>query len=184
VPGHAGRGVELPGGDAPGWISVDASPSLNLISGALTISVWVRTSPEPGAGRSTIVARAASAGGVLYSLHLLGDHPALWLNSSQGGSGLAIGNTRLARDQWVHLALVYDGMRARLYADARLVAETTHDLGFAPEISPLTIGGRPGGGIPAIDTFAGRLDEIAVYDRALSPAEVKALADGFLPAVP
>jgi hypothetical protein len=184
VPGHSGQGIELPGGEAPGWISVQSSPSLNLVSHELTISVWLRASPAPGGGRSTIVARAASAGGVLYSLHLLGDRPALWLNSSQGARGMAISATRLRRDQWVHLALVYDGMRARLHADGRVVAEAAHELGFAPEITPLTIGGRPGGAVPAIDTFAGRLDEIAVYDRALTPAEVQALADGLQPAVP
>jgi hypothetical protein len=97
---------------------------------------------------------------------------------------MAVGTTKLPRDRWVHLALVYDGMRARLHLDGRVIAEAAHEIGFAPEVSPLTIGGRPGGGVPAIDTFAGRLDEIAVYDRALSAAEVQALADGFQAAVP
>jgi hypothetical protein len=68
-----------------------------------------------------------------------------------------------------------------LFLDGRTAGAGAHQLGFAPEITPLLIGGSQGYGNSVTDPFAGQFDEIAVYSRALSAAEVRALAAGFQP---
>ena len=55
-------------------------------------------------------------------------------------------------------------------------------LGFAPEVTPLIIGRSQGASASSIiDPFAGTVDEVAVYDRPLNVAEVRALAAGYQP---
>jgi hypothetical protein len=185
VPGRFGQAVQLPGGAAPGWLSVAASPSLNRISTGLSVSVWVRAGNPVGDWRATIVARrSVGAGGFLYSLHVLDGRPGFWLNSSHGARADGSGGQPLPRDRWVHLALVHDDPQAsaRLYQDGDLIAQDESLLGFGPENAPLVVGGSQGSGPGAvIDPFAGAVDELAIYDRPLSVAEVQALAGGFRP---
>lgn len=181
VPGHPGHAIALPGGAMPGWISVKGSPSLDRIAGELSVSVWVRPSTDPAGGSGTILSRAASAGGALYSLHLVGLRPLVRLNSSQASPGVAPGVATVAADRWVHVAFVYDQEHLFIYLDGRPAGAGAHRLGFPPEITPLLIGGTQGYGNTVVDPFAGQLDEIAIYARALSVPEVKALAAGFHP---
>ncbi len=81
------------------------------------------------------------------------------------------GKTAIARWQWHHIALVRDGERVRLYVDGHPDADGTSPAGRA-QIPTLFFGGRSDNS----NNWEGRLDEIAVYDRALSPAEVAKLA--------
>jgi hypothetical protein len=184
VPGRFGQALELPGAPLPGWLSVPSSDSLNRVSIDVSVSLWVRANPA-GEGRATLIARRSpGTGGFLYSVHLEGDRPAFWLNSSHGARAAATSTQGLPRDRWVHLALVHDlrRLRAQLYMDGELAAQAVSPLALPPENSPLVIGGSQGASPGSvIDAFAGRLDEVALYDRPLTRAEVQALAAGFRP---
>lgn len=181
VTGRVGQGIELPGGENPGFISVTTSPSLNQISAGLSVALWLRT-PATLSGRRALIARAASAGGALFGLALVDGRPALWLNSAHAASASFTSSTTLERERWVHLALIYDRASARLYVNGQPAGAVAYQLGFAPEVTPLVIGAAAGGASSlALVPFAGRLDEIAVYDRPLAPAELRALATGYGP---
>lgn len=88
-----------------------------------------------------------------------------------------------AVDRWTHLALTYDGVRLRLYVDGTRVSSRALTGTILRTSDPLWIGGnRPYG-----EYFKGVIDEVRVYDRALSPAEVNAemstpIAAGGIPA--
>lgn len=82
----------------------------------------------------------------------------------------------LVADRWQHVALTYDPVRgsASLYCDGQeiitremgsFVPRTDHDLFLAARIS-----GNP------ISFFQGRLDEVGIYNRALTPAEIRTRA--------
>jgi alkaline phosphatase D len=81
--------------------------------------------------------------------------------------------------RWSHVAATFDSSALRVYLDGKLVA--THKLpipGPCSEFSGLVFGGdRTGTG----QNFAGRLDEIAVWSRALSDAEIRDLDHGGAP---
>ena len=73
---------------------------------------------------------------------------------------------------WYHLAGVYDGRRMVLYVDGEQVAAADAPAGITPlEVSPMAclLGGGPGR-----YPFTGTLDEVSIYSRALSAAEVAA----------
>ncbi|MFW6162966.1 MAG: sulfatase/phosphatase domain-containing protein, partial [Planctomycetota bacterium] len=78
--------------------------------------------------------------------------------------------------EWVHVAVVKDGTTLTCYADGKKVASGAMDFGL-PAL-PFYLGGDPQAGALA----SCLLDEVALYGRALSAAEVQAL--GRLEAAP
>ena len=76
---------------------------------------------------------------------------------------------RLAPGEWHHVAVTRDGASWRLFVDGTNVKTNTDPRAIPGANADLTIG-------RAEDTwFEGLLDEVAIYDRALSVAEVEAI---------
>ncbi|MBI1806936.1 MAG: LamG domain-containing protein [Ignavibacteria bacterium] len=80
----------------------------------------------------------------------------------------------LRGNSWNHAALTYDHTSGvtRLYHDGKIVAQ--EDLGiFLPRMNiPLFFGVRPPSGPHAVGHFSGAMDEVTLYKRALSAAEL------------
>jgi hypothetical protein len=80
-------------------------------------------------------------------------------------------------DDWVHLALVHDGVRARLFVDGKLADEQEAPGAATANDFPLYVGADPDGtGRPA-DAFTGAVDEVrlsrvARYSAPFTPAKV------------
>jgi hypothetical protein len=73
-------------------------------------------------------------------------------------------------NRWSNLAVTYDGTRLRLYVNGTQVSERSVTGAIKTTSDPLWIGGnRPYG-----EYFNGLIDEVRVYDRALTPSEVRA----------
>ena len=71
--------------------------------------------------------------------------------------------------RWTGIALTYDGAAVRLYVDGREVARQAASGRIQTPGTPLWIGGnRPYG-----EHFAGIVDEVRAFDRALSGAEIR-----------
>jgi hypothetical protein len=71
---------------------------------------------------------------------------------------------------WSHLALTYDGAKLRLYVNGELVSSEAVENVDSGSAGPLTIGCDALYGAH----FKGKIDELRVYDRVLSSAEVAA----------
>ena len=175
--------LAFPAAGTPGWVRVDSSPALNEIQEGFTIAVWIRAAAAGGDARRTIAARrAVGPGGYLYSLHLIGDRPGLYIHSNNGAHANLVSPVALPPGTWVHLALVYDRLSARLLVDGQLIAQQPYQLTIGPENSPLSVGASadviPTG---ATDPLGGDLGELVVYDHALGDAEISALATGAQP---
>ena len=74
-------------------------------------------------------------------------------------------------EAWQHIALTFDGSELRGYRDGALMKSTPAHGTLSRDNKPLGIGGNPfrGGG------YRGLIDDVRIYDRALSPDEVGAL---------
>jgi hydrogenase maturation factor HypE len=79
------------------------------------------------------------------------------------------GNTPLPVQAWTHLAATYDGSALRLYVNGVAVNSTPLSGAMVTSAGPLRIGGNTIWG----DYFAGVIDEVRVYYRALTPAEIQ-----------
>lgn len=71
---------------------------------------------------------------------------------------------------WMHVLATYDGDTMRLYVNGALVAERASALELPPERDDLSIGAKQG----KWRFFAGGLDELAIYDHALSASRAYA----------
>ncbi len=82
---------------------------------------------------------------------------------------------------WHHIALTRTGNTARLYVDGTAVGGSIAVLGDALDIDPggLIFGQDQdvlGGGFQATDAWDGAMDNLRIYGRALSAAEIQTLA--------
>lgn len=88
------------------------------------------------------------------------------------GATRHVGTTSVKRWQWHHVALVRDADRWHTYVDGKPDGTGT----WAPEGAAgdvVFLGGRSDGA----DSWEGRLDEIAIFDRALDAATIAELAE-------
>jgi hypothetical protein len=92
-----------------------------------------------------------------------------------GGSTLdgtirqTFGKDPVAPDRWTNVAFVYDGDTERFYVEGSVVATRAAHGRIEASGNPLWIGGnRPYG-----EHFDGLIDEVRVYDRALSAREIR-----------
>ena len=90
------------------------------------------------------------------------------------GAPAIAGRTECARWSWNHVALVRDGANVRVHLNgvARPEIETNAPAAFPVPFDRWFLGGRSDNQ----SNWEGRLDEIAVFDRALSPEEIERLA--------
>jgi len=178
IPTADGRfgGAAALGGD--GWIEVNDQPSLQ-VSRALTVSAWVwldKIGPDYWPG--IVSKRIAYADQTAFSLHL-GTNGEVTVDVGEE-SDRFVSTRFLAKAEWRHVAFVYDGSaeateRVRLYIDGALdTVAFAEESSIAPSSADLLIGNLVNGG----SILEGRIDEVAIWLRALAPTEIQALLSG------
>ena len=72
-------------------------------------------------------------------------------------------------DTWAHVAATYDGATLRLYVDGSLVASVAATGAISTSTGALRIGGNVLWG----EYFQGLIDEVRVYNRALTLSQIQ-----------
>ena len=160
------------------WVTVADAASLDLTN-RLTIEAWVF--PTALNSEETVVLKEAS-GALVYALY--GDNGAqrpgafVRIAGTTGSSTSALGSAVLPLNGWTHLAMTYDGAQLRLFVNGTLVRIVVRTGLMANSAGPLRIGGN------AIwsEFFNGRIDEVRIYNRALTASEI--LTDMTAPVAP
>ncbi|MCX6908121.1 MAG: LamG domain-containing protein, partial [Verrucomicrobia bacterium] len=109
-----------------------------------------------------------------YGIVIQNGHPQARLNIGGGRDNMFVVDSRapLKVEQWNHLAMNYDGDTLRLYVNGEPSGECKIGRKRVPGSEGLAFGRRQdncGDGYH----FRGVVDEIRLYDRALTPAEVR-----------
>jgi Concanavalin A-like lectin/glucanases superfamily len=165
VAGRYGNALSFNGTNAR--VFVNAASSLDL-GGEMTLEAWVQPTASQSGWR-TIVQREVDA----YFLN--GSHDGVALGPSGGGtlggSTTFTGATSaMAIGAWTHLALTYDGSLLQLYVNGVPTASQSVSGAISSSGNPLWIGGNN----PYGEYFNGLIDEVRVYNRALSQTEIQA----------
>ncbi|MCI0669398.1 MAG: LamG domain-containing protein, partial [Myxococcaceae bacterium] len=88
---------------------------------------------------------------------------------TNGGLRTVHGTSRLPLNTWTYLTGTYDGTTLRLYVNGNQVASQAVTGVMVTSNAPLRMGGNSIWG----EFFSGRIDEVRIYDRALTPAEIQ-----------
>ncbi|MGI9111088.1 MAG: LamG-like jellyroll fold domain-containing protein, partial [Gaiellaceae bacterium] len=162
--GKFGNALSFNGTNAS--VTVADSSSLDLTTG-MTIEGWVR--PTTVTSFRTLLVKERP-GGLVYGLYASSD-------TNRPQSQVTVGSTARLLDgiaaipagAWTHLAVTYDGTTQRLYVNGTQVATLAVAGTILTSTSPVKIGGN------SIwdEWFNGLIDEVRIYNRALSAAELQ-----------
>ena len=147
------------------WVTVADAASLDLTSG-MTIEAWVN--PATGTGWRSVVLKEI-AGGLAYALYSANNasRPAGYVHMTVD-NGLN-GTSAVPLNTWTHVALTYDGATLRMFVNGVQVSSlaVTGSIVVAP--GALRIGGDSVWG----EYFKGLVDEVRIYNRALTATEIQ-----------
>lgn len=164
--GHTKGALSFDGTDA--LVSVADSPSLEL-SGGMTLEAWVEPTAL-GTDWRTVLVKEQPPDDLAYALYAntgkTGPSAHVFTNDAER---LLKDATVLAADRWTHLATSYDGTTLRLYVNGVQVASAAVNGLIAASNGALKIGGNTIWN----EWFAGAIDDVRVYKRALTAAEIK-----------
>ena len=171
TPGVAGLALVVNGTNQ--YASALDNATLDLTTG-ITMAAWIR--PEQFATQD-IIKKAINGGTNGYELSLSAPSSS-WpqkvffrLNQQTNGDTYRINSTTLYPidgSTWMHVAATYDGATMRLYINGTLEGSLAMPPPIATNANPLGIGAQSDGARP----FKGRLDDVRLYGRALSDAEI------------
>jgi hypothetical protein len=163
VSGKYGNALTFNGSNA--LVTVSNAASLQLTS-AMTLEAWVFPTTVDSAWRDVIY--KGDDNYYLMAMSNNSSHPVA--GTILGGVyAEAIGPNALTTNTWAHLAATYNGATVRLYVNGVQVASRTQSGTIASSTNPLQIGGDSIYG----QYFAGRIDEVRIYNRALSVTEIQ-----------
>ena len=152
-------------------VTVPDANSLDLTSG-MTLETWVRPTAQTSWRTALLKETAGNLTYALYTSSAFGGsgtaRPSAWIDAQNVGATQA-----LPVNAWSHVATTYDRTTWRLYVNGTQVATRAYTGAIPVSTGALRIGGNSIWG----EWFAGQLDEIRVYDRALTAAEVVADRD-------
>jgi len=144
-------------------VKVDDASALNFTS-AITIAAWINA--ETWEGKNARIMQKGN-GDDQYRL------TSEWDNMSFDLMNVGRLDTSLPpTGKWVHIAATYDGSQMCIYYDGEQVASKLAQGSIATTCDPLNIGTKKDVGAPSTDHFKGRLDDVAIFDHALSPQEI------------
>ena len=157
--GKYGKAILFNGTSA--LVNIPNSPLLQLRT-AMTLEAWVNPSRLTGVWRDVIYKANDN-------YYLEADSTSA-KPATRGAAGSPLfGTGKLSTNAWTHLAGTYDGITVRLYVNGVQVSSRAQTGQIAISTNPLQIGGDSAYG----QYFPGTIDEIRVYQRALSAAEIQ-----------
>jgi len=194
-PGFEASNTALPLNGAKQWASFNNASALN-VSGQISLEAWIKPDAVQAA-RARILSHgpptlcdflvAPPDGSVTNSSevfltiddsganYVVGATTAVYTNSTEISSNtyaasFAIPAGDLGGSSWIHLVGTYDGANWKLYRNGALVATQASPVGALAVSDADWAVGSTGNGWG--DPFAGLVDEVAIYDYALSANQV------------
>lgn len=179
-PGKIGQAFAFSGHNQ--CVFVPDSASLHFTN-AFTVEAWIFPTQSGNPNSYSILVKYDGVLGVersAFGFSITGDS-ALYLIVSRDGvhthCAQVNSSSRIPTDAWTHVAATYDGSALRLYINGNLDATLPYSGGIYPGTDDMAIGANVGGMRPGsmAAPFVGLIDELSVYNRALSPAQIKSI---------
>ena len=163
--GRFGKALSFNGSSS--LVTVNDSASLDMTS-AITLEAWVNPSSTATAWRD-ILYKATDTWFLMGSTPQAGapDFGGTFASTNVYGTGTVPVNT------WTHLAATYDGATMKFYVNGVLANSRAQTGAIAASSGALSIGGDSIPHDSGPHFWAGLIDEVRIYNRALTAAEVQ-----------
>ncbi len=182
-PGAPGKPFAISLNGTSAFLRVENSPSLNLTN-AMTYEMWIYYTGTPA---DALFCKGVSGDGNAWKnlAVRLDDDPVTYrqLNwRSRGGDTVNALNSRtgIPLGQWIHVAVTFDvngpGNNQKIYINGKLDAENRSANPLTTNTGPLFIGAETYTQPAGRWFFQGMIGEGSMYNRALSPVEIKTIA--------
>jgi len=160
--GRFGKALQFNGRNT--MVSVGDSPDFDLIAG-MTLEAWIN--PADISDGSPVIVKE-NGGDISYALYggKASTQSEIFVRGGSTTSSTLGG--ALPLNQWTHVAATFDGTYLRIYHNGGL--RSTKIIGHKINVSANAL--RIGGNAAFGEWFNGRIDEVRIYNRALTAAEI------------
>jgi hypothetical protein len=151
---------------ASGWgLASTSLTGIPAVNAAVSISLWFNATSNTTSEVFSINSAAPGS----YRIQITNGA----ININSAGFQLVHAVVSNSTGTWYHVAATYDGTTDKLYFQGSLIASATqgHDPGTPTQV---VIGAWK----PSTERFAGAIDDVRVYDAALTAVQISALAAG------
>ena len=139
-------------------INIPYNSSLNVVTGNHSLSFWLKTTD----GTTQIVTEKGSS-----------DELAAWVvvggSIRWAGANTLNSSTSVNDGNWKHIVFVADGSTSYIYVNGSLDATGGNKIQASANVSDFVIGARANNSF----NYQGQLDEIAIFNVALSPENIE-----------
>ncbi|MDX2023873.1 MAG: LamG domain-containing protein [Deltaproteobacteria bacterium] len=183
VTGKMGGGIAF---DGTNWLTVRTSPYLDGVdsetgTGQVTLAAWVyptafdtkNLKPMFIVGRQIGTTTGNQFGLALVPVSGKAGHLGAFFGPF---GGLSAPDGALPLNTWTHVAVTYDGITAVLYTNGQKTFSSAVVAEMPPERGPVIVGGDINSASGVSELFVGSLDEVRIYNRVLSDAEIAGVA--------
>ena len=176
VPGYVGaqtNNVYSMTFDGTNYFNAGNNSSLNWGSGNGTVSCWFKTSYNAPGVQDLVINGSYASGGKGYILYLdSSERVGFYLDDNSSPSGV-LSTSSVNDGDWHHVVGVRDSGTMKLYLDGSEIATGTDNTGNIDISDPLIIGAGQAFGGSVGNFFNGQIDEVAIFDTALTADQIK-----------
>ncbi|MCU0915133.1 MAG: LamG domain-containing protein, partial [Planctomycetes bacterium] len=174
--GYYGGALQFNGQNS--YVEIPTAPQLE-IRGQVTVAAWVNWA-NAGDTWLAILANGQQNGpwenyGLFVNRSSRFAYFTLSLNDAHVNQQTA--NNTIEAGRWQHLCGTWDGTAARIYVDGKLLLTQARTGALTSPRMPLRLGHRNG----SVHYYSGLLDEVAVFDHALTAEEIQKAMLGIAP---
>lgn len=176
--GNPDSALQFPGTE-DSHVAIEDKAELQ-IAGAMTLAAWViADAAMQGSNNGRIFSKQAGGGSRSWSLNTENAGlPATFQIAQDGNTIVGVDGSPLPTGEWVHIAGVYKpGKAVEVYVNGRLDAANESGIPkeqFSTNGQPVLIGARNACGNCG---WSGSIDDVVIYNRALTEAEVRQLME-------
>jgi hypothetical protein len=154
------------------YVNIPANSSIGNLTSNLTLSAWVFLNDLTGV-RTIWETAESPASNIGLSFKVIGGR--LWL-ATKGVNDYFSVTASVSTGVWVHVAVVLDsGFDATFFVDGVQKDTITHTVGGNANTTQASFigAGADNGGTPVRSWMNGRIDNLRIYNRVLTPAEIQ-----------
>ena len=163
------------------YIGIPNSPSLQQIQSNITISAWFNARPSVNLNGGAIIGKTYGSFISPYQCFAIGIDPGIKPAAAIGDGTnrtLFTINGSLTTNSWYNFSLTYNGLQMIIYTNGIFAEATNTSIKIATNNVPVAIGSQTYLTDAYNAVFDGILDDIRLYNRALSSGEILKLYNG------